>query len=67
MCGLEREAPMPTLRDRQMIIDAHAHCDIRFGWRHTPDVLLAMMAEAGVDKPCITTYADLPGEARDLR
>ena len=45
-----------------MIIDAHAHCDIRFGWRHTPDVLLAMMAEAGIDKACITTYADIPGD-----
>lgn len=45
-----------------MIIDAHAHCDIRFGWRHTPEVLLAMMAEAGIDKACITTYADIPGD-----
>jgi uncharacterized protein len=45
-----------------MIIDSHAHCDIRFGWRHTPDVLLGMMAEAGVDKACITTYADIPGD-----
>ena len=45
-----------------MIIDFHAHCDVRFGWVHTPEVLLKMMAESNIDKAVITTYADLPGD-----
>lgn len=45
-----------------MIIDAHAHCDVRFGWVHTPDVLMRIMAEGGIDKACITSLADIPGD-----
>ena len=45
-----------------MIIDAHAHCDVRFGWIHTPEVLFAMMEEGGIDKACITGLADIPGD-----
>jgi uncharacterized protein len=45
-----------------MIIDAHAHCDERFGWKLTPEVLLRFMAEGGVDKACITGLADIPGD-----
>jgi predicted TIM-barrel fold metal-dependent hydrolase len=45
-----------------MIIDSHAHCDVRFGWEHTPEVVLKMMAEANIDKAVITTYADIPGD-----
>lgn len=45
-----------------MIIDAHAHCDVRFGWNHTPDVLIRMMDEGGIDKACVTGLADVPGD-----
>ena len=45
-----------------MIIDAHAHCDVRFGWKHTPEVLIQMMDEGGIDKACITGLADVPGD-----
>ena len=45
-----------------MIIDAHAHCDIRFGWKHTPEVLIRMMEEGGIDKACIISLADVPGD-----
>jgi predicted TIM-barrel fold metal-dependent hydrolase len=45
-----------------MIIDSHAHCDVRFGWQHTPEVLLRMMAQSKIDKAVITTYADIPGD-----
>lgn len=45
-----------------MIIDAHAHCDVRFGWIHTPEVLFGIMAEGGIDKACITGLADIPGD-----
>ncbi len=45
-----------------MIIDAHAHCDVRFGWVHTPDVLLRIMDEGGIDQCCITGLADIPGD-----
>jgi hypothetical protein len=45
-----------------MIIDAHAHCDIRFGWKHAPEVLIRMMDEGGIDKACITGRADVPGD-----
>ena len=48
-----------------MIIDAHAHCDVRFGWVHTPDVILRIMGEGGIDKACITGLADIPGDDRD--
>jgi predicted TIM-barrel fold metal-dependent hydrolase len=45
-----------------MIIDAHAHCDVRFGWVHTPEVLIRIMDEGGIDKACITGLADIPGD-----
>jgi len=45
-----------------MIVDSHAHCDTRFGWEHTPEVILKMMAQANIDKVVITTYADIPGD-----
>jgi predicted TIM-barrel fold metal-dependent hydrolase len=45
-----------------MIIDAHAHCDVRFGWVLTPDVILRMMDEGGIDQACITGLADIPGD-----
>jgi predicted TIM-barrel fold metal-dependent hydrolase len=45
-----------------MIIDAHAHCDVRFGWVHTPEVLLRIMDEGGIDQACITGLADIPGD-----
>ena len=45
-----------------MIIDAHAHCDVRFGWVHTPEVILRVMDEGGIDKACITGLADVPGD-----
>lgn len=45
-----------------MIIDAHAHCDVRFGWVHTPEVLIRVMDEGGIDKACITGLADIPGD-----
>lgn len=45
-----------------MIIDAHAHCDVRFGWVHTPEVILRVMDEGGIDKACITGLADIPGD-----
>ena len=45
-----------------MIIDAHAHCDVRFGWVHTPEVLIGIMDEGGIDKACITGLADIPGD-----
>ncbi len=45
-----------------MIIDAHAHCDVRFGWRLTPELLVRFMDEGGVDKACITGLADVPGD-----
>ncbi len=48
-----------------MIIDAHAHCDVRFGWVHTPEVLLRIMDEGGIDKACITGLADIPGDDAD--
>jgi hypothetical protein len=48
--------------DRGMIIDAHAHCDIRFGWKHTSEVLIRMMDEGGIDKACISGLADVPGD-----
>ncbi|RIL07141.1 MAG: hypothetical protein DCC71_03960 [Proteobacteria bacterium] len=48
-----------------MIIDAHAHCDVRFGWVHTPDVLLRVMEEGGIDQACITGLADVPGDDPD--
>ncbi|MEM0074923.1 MAG: amidohydrolase family protein [Conexivisphaerales archaeon] len=43
-----------------MIIDAHCHVDIRFGWVHTPEVLLSMMDSCNIDKSLVTSYADLP-------
>ena len=45
-----------------MIIDAHVHCDVRFGWVHTPEVLIRVMNEGGIDKACITGLADIPGD-----
>ena len=45
-----------------MIIDAHAHFAVRFGWKHTPEVLIQMMDEGGIDKACITGLADVPGD-----
>ena len=45
-----------------MIIDAHAHCDVRFGWVHTPEVLLRIMDEGGIDQACITGLANIPGD-----
>jgi len=45
-----------------MIIDAHAHCDVRFGWVHTPEVLIRIMDEGGIDQACITGLADIPGD-----
>lgn len=46
-----------------MILDAHAHLDEseRFGWTDTPEELLALMDEAGIEKAVVTTYADEPG------
>lgn len=46
-----------------MIIDAHAHLDEveSFGWKDTPDELIALMDGAGIDKTVVTTYADEPG------
>ncbi len=34
-----------------MIIDAHAHCDVRFGLKHTPDVLIDREDENPGSKP----------------
>ncbi|MGD9763986.1 MAG: amidohydrolase family protein [Candidatus Binatia bacterium] len=48
-----------------MIIDAHAHCDVRFGWVHTPEVIIRMMDEGGIDKACVTGLADIPGDDPD--
>lgn len=46
-----------------MIIDTHAHLDEveAFGWEDTPDELLALMDDAGIEKTVVTTYADEPG------
>lgn len=48
-----------------MIIDAHAHCDVRFGWVHTPEVIIRVMDEGGIDKACVTGLADIPGDDDD--
>lgn len=50
-----------------MIIDAHAHIDEspEFGWFDPPEVLLAEMDHAGIDKAVVMTYADVPGINRD--
>ncbi len=48
-----------------MIIDAHAHCDVRFGWVHTPEVIIRVMDEGGIDKACVTGLADIPGDDPD--
>ena len=47
----------------RMIIDAHAHLDEveSFGWEDTPDELIALMDDAGIQKSVVTTYADEPG------
>jgi hypothetical protein len=45
-----------------MIIDAHSHCDIKFGWKHLPEDIIEMMKTTGIDKAVITTYGDFPGE-----
>lgn len=46
-----------------MIIDTHAHLDEveSFGWKDTPEELLALMDDAGIEKTVVTTYADEPG------
>ena len=46
-----------------MIIDSHAHLDEveSVGWTDTPENLLPLMDDAGIDKTVVTTYADTPG------
>lgn len=46
-----------------MIIDSHAHLDEveSVGWSDTPDNLIPLMDDAGIDKTVVTTYADTPG------
>lgn len=46
-----------------MIIDAHTHVDesVVFGWIDPPETILELMAEAGIDRAVIMTYADVPG------
>ena len=34
-----------------MIIDAHAHCDVRFGWKHTVLEVAAERVVFGTDSP----------------
>jgi hypothetical protein len=48
-----------------VIIDAHAHCDVRFGWVHTPEVIIRVMDEGGIDQACVTGLADIPGDDPD--
>ncbi len=46
--------------DSFRIIDAHAHSDVKFSWQHTPEQLLSMMRESGIEQSVITSYWDLP-------
>ena len=43
-----------------MIIDSHTHVDLveAWGWMDPPELMLALMDEAGVDKAVIMTYRD---------
>lgn len=45
------------------IIDTHAHLDEveSFGWKDTPEELLRLMDDTGIEKTVVTTYADEPG------
>jgi len=51
-----------------MIIDAHAHLDAdeTFGWTDTPETLLPIMDDAGIDIAVVTTYGDAPGPSNSL-
>jgi uncharacterized protein len=52
----------PLLRHKffGMIVDAHAHCDKKITWQHTPEQLLSMMRECGIKKSVLAPYWDLP-------
>jgi len=46
-----------------MIIDSHTHVDESnvFGWSDSPEKLIRLMDEAGIERAVIMTYVDVPG------
>jgi uncharacterized protein len=46
-----------------MIIDSHTHVDESnvFGWNDSPEKLINLMDDAGIDRAVVMTYVDVPG------
>ena len=47
----------------KMIIDSHTHVDLveAWGWMDAPEVILALMDQAGVERAIVMTYRDASG------